>query len=167
MNYQLYYYYAYNIIRPLSKYLFTRCWFDFLVFFPFFVFFFLFFHSGWGGIRCRFSYNFRDFLLVLNPRSMKNVMFSYFSWNKSSVITQQLLLFQPIESLKSTTSTVQDKRIIYIVSQQCGISNRTLWLVTQSPLLLCYRYTGLRDKPLNLLVSQENLSFHSSPRSLP
>ena len=109
-------------------------------------------------------------MLVLNSRSMENVKFSYFSWNKSSVFTQQLLVFHPTESLKSTTSTGQDKRIIYIVSQtvrHLHSKNRILWLVTQSHLLLCYRYTGLRDKPLNLLHSQVNLLFHSSPRSLP
>ena len=53
---------------------------------------------------------------------MENVKFSYFSWNKSSVITQQLLVFHPTESLKSTTITGQDKRIIYIVSQTVRIS---------------------------------------------
>ena len=87
---------------------------------------------------------------------MENVKFSYFSWNTSSVITQQLLVFHPTESLKSTTSTGQDKRIIYVVSQtvrHLNSKNRILRLVTQSHLLLCYRYTRLRDKPLNLLDS--------------
>ena len=53
---------------------------------------------------------------------MEKVKFTYFSWNKSSVITQQLLVFHPTESLKSTTITGQDKRIIYIVSQTVRIS---------------------------------------------
>ena len=160
---------AHNIIQSLSKYLFTRCWFDFLVFFPFFVFFFLFFPSRWRGIRCRFSYNFRDFLLVLNPGSAKNVKFSYFSGNKSPVITQQVLVFQPTVSLKSTTSTVRDKRTKTLYQDYlhriANSKNNTLLLVTQSHLLLRYRYTELRDKLLNLLDSQVSLSFHSLPRS--
>lgn len=118
---------AHNIIQSLSKYLFTRCWFDFLVFFPFFVFFFLFFPRRWWGIRCRFSHNFCDFLLVLNPRSTKNAKFSYFSWNESFVITQQLLVSQTTESLKSTTRTARDKRTktLYQDNSHCTANSAT------------------------------------------